>query len=188
MKKRIYSTIVPIVLLLFTAISCRGPEGPVGPPGYDAEVTTLFYSIQPRDWVRLQNDPHRWIDARQSNLITQDIIDYGAVFFYMQSINGDDYWTLLPLTTVDYDKNGDVYSTEYQPWYGLYDLEMQFYDSHPTDPLPPDWNVNIKVVIISGSDYFINEVKLLPPDDHDKLMEYVEKRCGTIKNCRLSTK
>ncbi len=173
-----------IITLLFVAtqaiISCQGRTGPMGPPGYDGQdgsvyVSTLFYTIQPRDWKLVDGEDNRWIDSRYSDLITQNVIDNGYVLFYLRSINGDDYWSLLPLTKVEYDNNERVFSTEYKAWYGLEDLELQFYDSHPTDPLPPDWDVEIKVVVVEGSTTFIDKFKKMNHSDYDAVINILNQ-------------
>lgn len=196
--KELYTRKTLIMGLLFIAaqafISCRGHEGPMGPPGYDGYdgrdgqgvyMNTLFYTIEPRDWKLIAGTDNRWIDNRYSSLITQDVIDYGYVLFYLMSINGDYYWTQLPITTVEFDDNGNVFSTEYQTWYGLKDLELQFYDSHPTDPLPPDWDVNIKVVVVEGSTVFMDKFKKMDHSDHNAVMKMLEQESAnqlTINN------
>ncbi len=176
-----YATKALIMGLLLVAaqafVSCRGNQGPMGPPGYDGKdgqgfyMNTLFYIIYPNDWKPIAGYDDRWIDSRYSTLITQNVIDNGSVLFYLRSFTGDDYWTQMPFTTVEYDKGGNVFSTEIKAWYGLSTLELELYDSHPNEPLAPDMDYEIKIVVVEGSTAFIDKFKKMDHSDYDAVMK-----------------
>ncbi len=146
--------------------SCSGPEGPAGDNG-NANVWSVSYIIYPSDWVA--DGFGKWYDRRTTPIIDKYIMDFGAVLFYLKSTNGNNTWTQLPSTAVYHDQVGNTYSEEYVPWYGVGMLEIQFYDTHPTTPLKPDWNCVIKVVVIDGNPAAMKKLKEVDTDNYEQV-------------------
>ena len=65
---------------------------------------------------------------------------------------------------------------------GMKDLELQFLDSHPTDPLPPNWVVEIKVVVVEGSTAFINKFGNMDHSDYNAVMKMLNQESGKSIN------
>ncbi len=167
MKKNIILSFA--VLLGFLLLSCEGPEGPPGPqgPSGNANVWSLSYVIYPDDWI--EDGFGFWYDQRSTPVIDQYVVDYGAVLFYLKDINGGNTYTQLPSTEIYRDEAGNVYSLEYAPWHGAGMLELQFYDTHPVNPYPPDWNCVIKVVIVDGNPAAMKKLKEIDTSSYDEV-------------------
>lgn len=161
--------------------SCVDIEGPPGPSGKDASyfVKTLYYDIKPSDWIKSEEDGV-WYDVRESDYVNWNIVDNGAVLFYLKSLNNDT-WLLLPSTQIVRENDTLVYSTEYEPWYGVGELIIQWRDTHPTNPLPPDWTCTIKVVIIEGEPGKIQELKSLDPNDQQAIDTWLRHEIGNFE-------
>lgn len=69
----------------------QGPQGPAGPPG-STNVVSSRITIHAADWY--WQDPSWRVDLNY-DAITSDVVDYGAVFVYMDY---GDTWRQLPMT------------------------------------------------------------------------------------------
>ena len=170
-----------VALSFFMLTGCVDIEGPPGPSGKDASyyVKTLYYDINPGDWIKSEEEGV-WYDIRESDYVTWSIVDYGAVLFYLKSLNNDT-WLLLPSTQIVTENDTLLYSTEYEPWYGVGELIVQWRDTHPVDPLPPDWTCTIKVVIIEGEPGKIEELKSLDPADQQAIDTWLRREIGSFE-------
>lgn len=160
--------LVASVTLLFNGCMKldEGPVGPQGPPG-NANVKSFTYTIHPGDWI-LSSDPNLWYYDRYCEYVTPDIVDYGAVLFYLKETSGKLSWIALPSTSL-YRDNGQVYSTEYQPWHSDYTLSIQWIDSHPTNPRKPTWDCVIKAIIIADYPYYSMKSKGVDINNYEQV-------------------
>ncbi|TAL68342.1 MAG: hypothetical protein EPN82_10980 [Bacteroidetes bacterium] len=144
-----------------------GPQGPEGPPG-NANVKSFTYTIHPNDWLA-SNDPNLWYFDQHCDYVTPDIVDYGAVLFYLKETSGKLSWISLPTTSL-YRDNGQAYTTEYQPWHSDYTLSIQWIDTHPTNPRKPTWDCVIKAIIIADYPYSVLKSKGVDLNNYEQVM------------------
>ncbi len=138
-----------VVILLS---SCEGDRGPVGPSGNQGrgdgytEFKTFEFTVTPNGWQKDPNLSNKWTFKYNTSAITSEVEEKGMVLIYMKSSNKQT-WQLLPYTFMDREANGNYYSTEYNAWWGIEQIEVQYTDTHPITPLAPDFNVSYKVVV-----------------------------------------
>lgn len=150
MLKIAFSLIISIAIL-----SCTGPAGPEGYPGRDgkdgnANVRVITFTVKPSDWQK-SPEPDMWYFDYPAPLITERIMNSGAVLLYLKDIGGFNSWLALPFTNSHYYQDTIKYLTIYEPWYDAGNIHIQWKDLHPKTPQPPDWNCVIKAVIIEGN-------------------------------------
>jgi hypothetical protein len=149
-----------LLLFVIALSSCEGPRGPVGPQGNSisdgyTKINTDEFVIQPTNWNKLEDNT--WNTILNVPNITTAIEERGFVLIYMKA-NNNQTWVNLPYTFIDRDNQGSVFSTEYTSWWGIGKVEIQFRDTHPTQPLALNEPITIKVV--SALDIYRNQ--LLP--------------------------
>ncbi|MBI5326442.1 MAG: hypothetical protein HZB41_14415 [Ignavibacteriae bacterium] len=170
MKTVKLTLVFPVLLLSVLLASCirhdEGPTGPQGPPG-NANVKSFTYTIYPNDWIA-SSDPNLWYYDKRCDLVTTDIVDFGAVLFYLQETSGKLSWISLPSTSL-YRDNGQAYTTEYQPWHSDYTLSIQWIDTHPVSPRRPTWNCVIKAIIIADYPYSVLLSKGVDLDNYEQV-------------------
>ena len=157
-RKTTFSALTLITLsalLMFSCTGSRGPQGLTGPAGNDgadgnANVRTVVYDIEPQHWLQDDGEENIWYDAYDISLITDNIVDYGTVLVYLKSVTGDDYWTAMPITNVLSDESGSIWTEQYDAWYTYGTLIVDWIDTHPTEPLKPDWTCTIKAIILES--------------------------------------
>ena len=132
---------VLLITIFFT--SCKGDKGDPGYDGLDANVVSG--TITTADWVYYEPS---WKLTINYNMITRDVIEYGAVLVYMQDGNA---YRQLPITFLN--QNGsDYYSIlvdadTYVGGVDIYWTDSEFYK--PDDP----GRRTFKVVVIAASYY-----------------------------------
>lgn len=177
MRKTIFSKLfAAAIFFTLTLAACEGPEGPRGPRGEDgldgqdgnANVKSEIFTINQEHWVE-SDDFGVWYHVRETNLMTQDIVDYGAVLFYMKDANGINSWLSLPVTNVFEDTLTGTYSTNLEPWHELGAYYIQWRDSHPEFPLPPDWDITIKAVAIEGAPANMRKLEAIDPSKYEEV-------------------
>jgi hypothetical protein len=160
-----------LLIVAFTTISfllngCQidsghiGPVGPEGPAG-NANVKSVTFKIYPSDWVvrDMGSTGFVWDYTFYSPLVTSDIVNYGAVLFYMKDTNGDNAWASIPSTFVYSDKdasdpNGDKkYFESYDAWYSIGAMQISYRCQLKDGQKVPDYDVFIKAVVIADYPY-----------------------------------
>jgi len=137
-----------------------GPQGPAG----NANVQSLTYSIKPSEWTKrdLGTMGYVWDHKYTSYLVNQDIVNYGAVIFYMKDTGGDNAWSALPSTFVfsvrdSADPGGLItYHESYDAWYSLNQLQVTYRNQFRDGQYPPNYVVTIKALVIADSPYYLN--------------------------------
>ncbi|MDN3674075.1 hypothetical protein QWY99_13520 [Flavobacterium branchiarum] len=103
--KKIITLFAIIGLVAFS--SCEGPEGPIGPPGFDAPLPQAF-QINNVDLVRKTNFKYEFSNAFAA-YVDGDLFNDETVLIYRkigQINSATPIWQLIPKTT-NFD-NGDV--------------------------------------------------------------------------------
>ncbi len=140
---------------ILTFSACEGPMGPSGPRGLDGMdgtggntgMKTVFFNMAMQDWTPT-GDKGRWFYSLQMPEVTQDVVDNGAVLCYRRNIiNGIETFEAMPVTTL-IEENGVLFSNEI--WYSHYNgyIDFDWWDSHPTEPLSPGYDMYFKIVIL----------------------------------------
>jgi len=152
MKKN-FILITTALILLFNLTSCV-KEGPQGPPGKDginglngqdgqdgnANVKTTVFQVTPSDWTQTSSDIYY---LKYLSIITNDIVDNGAVLVYWKSTNSNSYQA-LPMTWPS--SNTKIY----RYWYSSTLLEVEIVQADGTTPTLPSTTYTYKVVAIEG--------------------------------------
>lgn len=165
--------IMAIAAIAVILVSCTGAEGPAGPKGRDGEdgnanVNSMVFTITPSNWVKADEKGVWYVDVN-APLIDSYIMDYGAVIFYLKDIGGFNSWLSLPFTNVNYYQDSIEYLTIYEPWYDLGNLHIQWRDTHPVNPQPPDWDCVFKVVIIDGYPGLARKLESIDVSDYQQV-------------------
>lgn len=139
--------ISPFLLLMLIFVQCTGPEGPMGPPGYDGINFThsVIYDVDPSEWIGDLNGYNAWIDVPE---ITEDIYYNGAVLVYrlLEYLEPKSF-NLLPYTYVD---NALIVYMDFDAYVGGIDLiYKEVYDGVNDTPAFTGI-MSFKVVIIEG--------------------------------------
>jgi hypothetical protein len=156
-----------ILLMMLNGCIDTGSTGPQGPAG-NANVKSFIYTIYPNDWIA-SNDINLWYFDQHCDLVTPDIVDYGAVLFFLKETSGKLSWISLPTTSL-YRDNSQAYTTEYQPWHSDYTLSIQWIDTHPTNPRKPTWDCVIKAIIIADYPYSMLKAKGVDVKNYEQVM------------------
>lgn len=147
--KKLTVICMTLVAMIF-AVSCRGPQGPVGPMG-NANVCSSTVTVYSNDWYWDNNTSWR-VDLRYE-AINADITEHGAVLVYMEDRNT---WRQLPFTfyynAFDDDGNEYFYSSSlevssYDEGVSIFWTENDFYDGYRPD------DHRFKIVVIEASVY-----------------------------------
>lgn len=138
-----------LIAMVF-AVSCRGPQGPVGPMG-NANVCSSTVTVRSSDWYWDNNTSWR-VDLKYE-AITADITDYGAVLVYMEDRNT---WRQLPYTFyynsfdnqgVEYFYSSSLEVSSYDEGVSIFWTENDFFDEYRPD------DHRFKIVVIAASVY-----------------------------------
>lgn len=165
------------IILMAGIWACEDNYYTEGPIYYDLETRSIFYWVYPEDWRPYPDISNGWYDELTIDYIDDEVLDNGIVLFFVRSFDGADYWMSLPYTRTVYD-NDIPFTQEFEAWSGYRTSLLQFYDSHPTTPLPPDWDMQIKVVIVRGTPDILSNVQLLKDEGHDAIMDYLDSVHG----------
>jgi len=153
MRKIITTILTSLVLLT----SCKGDQGPAGPPGQDGNANVQSATIETRfsDWDWSDTEKN-WAISFDWNAISLDMVDYGALLVYLENPRSDLYaWHQLPMTLVITDSYSAVLETSYYD-YGFTifwtnsdlqkhkDVLQSYYDEEP---------MMFKVVLIAANYY-----------------------------------
>ena len=144
--KKLTVICMTLIAMVF-AVSCRGPQGPMG----NANVCSSTVTVYSSDWYWDNNTSWR-VDLKYE-AITADITDHGAVLVYMEDRNT---WRQLPYTfyynAFDEQGNEFFYSSSlevssYDEGVSIFWTENDFFDGYR----PEDHR--FKIVVIAASVY-----------------------------------
>ena len=144
--KKLTVICMTLIAMVF-AVSCRGPQGPMG----NANVCSSTVTVRSSDWYWDSNTSWR-VDIKYE-AINADITDYGAVLVYMED---RDTWRQLPYTfyynTIDGQGIESFYSSSlevssYDEGVSIFWTENDFYDGYRPD------DHRFKIVVIAASVY-----------------------------------
>ena len=144
--KKLIVICMTLIAMVF-AVSCRGPQGPMG----NANVCSSTVTVYSSDWYWDNNTSWR-VDLKYE-AITADITDHGAVLVYMEDRNT---WRQLPYTfyynAFDEQGNEFFYSSSlevssYDEGVSIFWTENDFFDEYR----PEDHR--FKIVVIAASVY-----------------------------------
>ena len=165
-----FATLLLVVITTATLLlsSCnieadhQGPIGPEGPTG-NANVKSVTFIIHPKDWSlrNLASTGSVWDYKFYSPLVTNDIVNYGAVLYYMKDTRGDNAWASIPSTFVYSEKdasdpNGDTkYFEAFDAWYSKGTMQISYRCQFKNGEIAPDYDVVIKAVVIADYPYVL---------------------------------
>lgn len=134
--KNLLFLLAPVILLA----SCRGADGPPGPPG-NANIQSVEFTAYPGDFVpdgNVGGNDYSYYATYNFPEITTAIADYGLVHVYVLSTHG---WAALPYTLTT-----EFYQTDLNYAYDYGTLSLIIKDSDlQTQPLGGP--IDLKVVI-----------------------------------------
>lgn len=159
--KRFYSNIYTLVIVLLFSLglnSCIDNSNGPGDSSY-ADIVSFTYTISPTDW-RTTHDYGHWYARITVPEITNDVIDYGAVLFYM--VNSDGAFVPLPFTSVNQLDSVTYYSEEVWASFFTNGADIDYKYTAPNST-PPEGNTIVKVVVINS--YYVDTYK-------NKIAEY----------------
>ena len=145
--KKLTVICMTLVAMMF-AVSCRGPQGPVGPTG-NANVASSTVTVRSSDWYFDNNTSWR-VDLKYE-AINADIVEHGAVLVYMEDRNT---WRQIPFTFYynQFDEDGNEYFyssslevSSYEDGVSIFWTENDFYDGYRPD------EHRFKIVVIEAS-------------------------------------
>ncbi len=152
---------------VFAFTACEGPSGPPGPRGYDGidgrdgsiGMETIFFEMHRDDWLASSDDFGRWFYTIDMPEITKSVVDNGTVLCYRKSdIAEYEAFEAMPITTL-IRENGIQFTNELWYSHSIGKLDIDWWDSHPTEPLSPGYNMYFKIVILYPSfTYKLNNV------------------------------
>lgn len=134
-----------LVIIAFLLNGCKGKDGAagvVGPTG-NANVQTLFFTVQAYEWTKVDNFSYTYIRSGVYQ-ITQAIRNNGAVLVY--GLNGANGWLALPYSRA----MTTSYHREYYYAYNTNELDLFERDSDGL-VLAPSGGQSYKVIIIAGN-------------------------------------
>lgn len=169
MKYLLYS-----ILAVLTFTACEGPTGPRGQSGNLYDYTTFVYTLGLNDWTHDQDVYYAEVNAPE---ITDDVLKYGYFITYINTgTQSDPIYVELPQTQVYTDNNGVTYSLEFYPTYRYGKVRIEYFDTHPIEKLPPQYDYSFRTVIVSDP-YVKNEIisnKIRT--DYKSVMNAIESR------------
>jgi hypothetical protein len=140
--------VLAICILAVIMIGCKGETGSTGPTGPqgNANVKTANYIIYPGDYHLTSGI---YICQKVCELITTEIVNYGAVLVYRSSVSDNTYMQ-YPLT-LTYDYNKDYKYTFLFSYFKGY-INFMVEDSNPnSSTLPNGATGYFKVIVITGN-------------------------------------
>lgn len=150
MKTLKFFSFVLLTTLFVVSCSKRGAQGPPGINGQDGYVNVVSGTITTADWVYYQPS---WRLTINYNMITRDVIEYGAVLIYMQDGNA---YRQLPLTLLNnVTGTSYYYSTIIDADTYVGGVDVYWTDSDFEKPENPGLRT-FKIVVIAASDYYKN--------------------------------
>jgi hypothetical protein len=135
-----------LLFLILLFVQCTGPEGPMGPRGYDGISTTYstIYDIDASEWDGNADGYRVTLNVPE---ITDDIYYNGAVLVYRLIEIIPKSFNLLPYTYVDNDLT--VYM-DFDAYVGSIDLLYKEILAGVNDTYAPSDLMSFKIVIIEG--------------------------------------
>jgi hypothetical protein len=150
--KRFYLLLSLSLAVIIALSSCEGPAGPRGYDGLDGRdgetgIKTVFLNMSRFDWKPLETKG-RWFYTFSLPEITSDVIENGAVLCYRKSdISEYEAFEAMPIKTL-VEENGVLFSNELWYSHSIGKLDIDWWDSHPVEPLSPSYDMYFKVVIL----------------------------------------
>ncbi len=165
-------------ILVFVA--CEGPAGPRGYDGYDGRdgrdgvpgMETIFFEMYQNDWFASSDQFGRWFYTINMPEITEDVVNNGAVLCYRRA-NIPEYeaFEAMPITTL-IREDGIQFTNELWYSHSVGKLDIDWWDSHPTDPIAPGYDMYFKIVILHPSS--INKLDGVDVNDYNAVAKVLE--------------
>lgn len=181
------------VCLVVGAAACNGedgPAGPEGPPG-NANVGSGTATLASADWLwnsqwSLESAAgsttswfSRYVDIPDA-LITQDIVDDGAVLVYFKPVEGQTFWTPLPFAFVAF---GSQYYHQFHYRYDVGNIRLHyFWTPNGGGTVPSGLSTyaipdhTFRWVVIAGFTATAMRRDNVPLHDYEAVMRYLAPR------------
>lgn len=153
-----------IILTVILFIGCVEESGPTYYEGGNAYIYTQLLTLNSENWTIYPDDEYTYYQEFENLEIDYDVLDYGAVICYMKTDFG---YEMLPVTSVFWTEEGVTYSHEFWFSYDYQSMIFNFTNTHPDESNPPDFNIDIKVVILVGD--YVTQIKNEDISTPDKL-------------------
>ena len=102
--------------------------------------------------------------------------------------NSNNAWESLP-SIINYRlQNGSQYATEFWFSFNQNELKFEYRDTHPTNPTLPEFDLNVKVIIISETYGEILSKRKIDINNHDLLFQTLQEDEAVIKQVYLEIK
>jgi len=125
---------------------------------YTSDYTTFVYTVNPADWVELENGEGLYYDVSAPE-INYGVLDNGYFITYMNiGTQQDPIYYELPQTLVKTDDDGITYSEEFYPSYSKDLVRIEFYDTHPVTKFEPNRSYIFRTVVVSEP-YILSRIK-----------------------------
>lgn len=159
------------ILMIFSLSSCYVDRNNTIVENPDLNrFVTYNYTIRANNWAPKLNDINTYLYLKTIPDLTPGVINNGIVLTYMRSSSGTNTWVQLPMTNYYTDAQGVPYTIEYLPWHGVGQFELQYVDSHPTNPVAPNFDMEIRVVIVEGLN-FTSSIKHLDKSNYNLISQ-----------------
>jgi len=148
-------TIKQLTIALFTIAMFWGCGGEtIVYEGGNAQIITQYVKLKPNDWLPVSGANYEFYQPFEVPRLTDNVDEFGAVLVYM--LDTQNNWVQLPQTIVLWTEDDITYSEEF--WFSYKPKRMFFYYRNtypvaPVDALPPNWFIDIKIVLLIGDKY-----------------------------------
>jgi len=140
---------ITILFVLLVSISGCFEENPTYIENYEINMHTEYFTLQPNFWVQDENSNFQWFQKYAVPVHKLYNPQNMAVLCYYRNRYGS--WEALPSTRIFWNDAGEIYSDEI--WFS-HDADFVYIDYRntiPTNPLPPQDPLLMKVVFIDNS-------------------------------------
>lgn len=140
---------ITILFVLLVSISGCFEENPTYIENYEINMHTEYFTLQPNFWVQDENSNFQWFQKYAVPVHKLYNPQNMAVLCDYRNRYGS--WEALPSTRIFWNDAGVIYSDEI--WFS-HDADFVYIDYRntiPTNPLPPQDPLLMKVVFIDNS-------------------------------------
>ncbi len=154
--------------------------------GGNADIQTDIVTLRANNWLLNSKYQFQWYQEVTLTSRSLSVSEDGVVIaYYLNEYGG---WEALPATSVFWDEQNVVYSTEF--WYS-YDERNVYFDYRNTKPAnasAPAADIDVKLVIIDKMYFDKIKSKGVNPNNYDELISKVTSDGGKIHSCKNATR
>ncbi|MEI6088980.1 MAG: hypothetical protein WCR42_00860 [bacterium] len=154
--------------------------------GGNADIQMDMIVLKASDWKVNTTYQFQWYQEMVLTGSSISVSDEGVVIAYYR--NEYDGWEALPATSVFWDTDNVIYSTEF--WYS-FDSRGVYFDYRNTKPIgaaPPQNNIDVKLVIIDRVYFDKIKDKGINVNNYNDLVAKVKSDGGKVNSANNTTK